>query len=313
MALFDLHCDTLYKAYQKGYSLTVNPLHIDLTRGKHNAPWCQVFAVWVPDTLRGEAAFSFCSEVLEFAGAEAAACSPRLRFVRGGEELKESLSKHDCIGILAVENGAAIGGKITHLYELAARGVRIMTLTWNGENEWGYGCGCEARLGLKPFGIEALDTLDRLGIVPDVSHLNEAGFWDVVSHTAKPFIASHSLSATVHPHPRNLNDRQFEEIVRRGGLVGLCLCEAHLGDASLDAVRRHAEHFLSLGGEKSVALGGDLDGTTLPHEWRGVAVYECLHEYFSQKGWKDSLIEAVFFKNAANFFYSTLQSPKLLV
>ena len=313
MALFDLHCDTLYEAYQKGYSLTVNPLHIDLTRGKQYTPWCQVFAVWVPDTLRGEAAFSFCLEVLEFAGAEAAACSSHFCFVRGAEQLKAGLPIHDCVGILAVENGAAIGGKITHLYELAARGVRVMTLTWNGENEWGYGCSCDARLGLKPFGIEALHALERLDIVPDVSHLNEAGFWDVASHTTKPFIASHSLSSAVHPHPRNLNDRQLEEIVRRGGLVGLCLCEAHLGSASFDAVRRHAEHVLSLGGEHTIALGGDLDGTTIPAAWGGIALYERLAEYLAQKGWKTSLIEAVFFKNAANFFYSTLQSPKLPV
>ncbi len=312
MSLFDLHCDTLYAAYQKGYSLTVNPLHIDLTRGRTNAPWCQVFAVWVPDSLRGEAAFSFCCEVLDFARAEAAAHASRLVFVKEGEGLKTA-ECHDCVGILAVENGAAIGGRIDRVYELAARGVRVMTLTWNGENEWGYGCGCDARLGLKSFGKEALFALEHAEIVPDVSHLNEAGFWDVAAHTSKPFIASHSLAAAVNPHPRNLDDYQFEEIVRRGGLVGLCLCESHLGESSFEAVRRHAEHFLSLGGEHTLALGGDLDGTPLPSEWDGIALYERLADYLAQKGWKEEQIEAVFFKNAANFFCSTLQSTKLPV
>ncbi|MBQ6829934.1 MAG: membrane dipeptidase [Clostridia bacterium] len=313
MSLFDLHCDTLYAAYQNGYSLAVNPLHIDLTRGRLYTPWCQVFAVWVPDSLRGNAAFSFCCKVLEFARAEEAACSPRFLFARDGKTLKEEGHCRECVGILAVENGAAIGGKIENIAELAARGVRILTLTWNGENEWGYGCSCDARLGLKPFGKAALTALEEVGIIPDVSHLNEGGFWDVVAHTTKPFIATHSLSATVHPHPRNLNDRQFEEIVRRGGLVGLSLCGEHLGESSFDRVRRHAERFLSLGGEKTLALGGDLDGTVLPPEWQGIAVYEHLREYLSQKGWNDSLIEAVFFKNAANFLESTLHSPKLPV
>ena len=313
MSLFDLHCDTLYAAYQNGYSLAVNPLHVDLTRGRAYAPWCQVFAVWIPDTLRGDTAFSFCAEVLEFAGAEAAACAPHLHMLRQDESLAVAMDEHDCVGILAVENGAAIGGKLDRLYELLARGVRMLTLTWNGENEWGYGCGCDAKLGLKPFGLEALSMAESLGIVPDVSHLNEAGFWDVVTHTTQPFIASHSLSATVHPHPRNLTDRQFEAIVQRRGLVGLCLCEAHLGEASFEAVRRHAEHFLSLGGEHTLALGGDLDGTALPRGWNGIALYERLADHLMKKGWSERGIEAVFFKNAANFFDSTLQSAKLPV
>ena len=311
MSLFDLHCDTLYEAYRNGFSLHVNPLHIDLTRGRRYAPWCQVFAVWVPDSLQGERAFPFCRNVLEFAKAEAAAHKSGITLVSDKDDFENACNGDACVGILAVENGAAIGGKISRIYELAALGVRVMTLTWNGENEWGYGCDCDKSKGLKPFGKEALPALESAGIVVDVSHLNEAGFWDVASLATKPFMAGHSLSAAVHPHRRNLTNRQFQEVMQRGGLVGLCFCKDHLGEPSFERVRRHAEHFLSLGGENTVALGGDLDGTVLPPEWRGMAVYEQLADYLAQKGWSDALIERVFYKNAANFFHSALLSRQL--
>lgn len=311
LALFDLHCDTLYECYRKGYSLTVNPLHTDLTRGRHYAPWCQVFAVWIPDLLKGEEAFSFCLDALHFARAEAAANASEIAFVTDCDEMLKTAECGRCAALLAVENGAAIGGKTERIVQLAALGVRVMTLTWNGENEWGYGCGCASQKGLKPFGKEALLTLVKAGIVPDVSHLNEAGFWDVAEQISASFIASHSLSFSVCPHPRNLTDRQFTEIARRNGIVGLCFCKEHLGEQSLEAIRRHAEHFLALGGENTVALGGDLDGTFLPPEWQGMAVYEKLADHLAKKGWRDALIHRVFYQNAANFFVSTLHSQEL--
>ena len=305
--LFDLHCDTVGECFRGGWSLDVNPLHWDLTRASRYAPCCQVFAVWIPDALRGYAAYDYTIDVLHFVRAQAAALSDRLQIVVDEDGLRQARKNGRIAALWGIESGAALDGDVARVETFAAIGVRVMTLTWNGENELGYGCECPHDKGLKPFGRQVFGELRRCGIIPDVSHLNEAGFWDAVAIDDRPLIASHSLSRQVWNHPRNLTDDQFVEMVRRGGLVGLNFCKSHLGEQSFDAVRRHAEHFLSLGGEKIVALGGDLDGTKLPPAWDGVAVYESLAEYLYKKGFGEDLIHRIFYQNAADFFASTLQ------
>ena len=307
MRLFDLHCDTLYECEKRGLSLERNPLHIDLIRGGRYTPWCQVFAVWMPDTLRGESAFERCCAVLRFAHKQAAEYPARLRWVDTAADLSEAIQWGACAGLLAVEGGSALAGRIETVAALRTLGVRVMTLTWNGENEWGYGCGCDCRDGLKPFGKLAVRELERQSIVPDVSHLNEAGFWDVADTVQGPFIASHSVMRAVHDHPRNLTDAQFSEICRRDGLVGLNVCGGQLGEQTMDRWYRHLDRCLSLGGERTVAVGADLDGTDLPEAWGGIAFAAQLAEYLAQKGYTEELLDRIFFQNAFKFFSATLQ------
>ena len=105
-------------------------------------------------------------------------------------------------------------------------------------------------------------------------------------------------------------DPQFREICRRGGLVGINFCKDHLGDQSPDGIYRHLEYALALGGEHTVALGGDLDGTALPPSFGGIAFYEVLCEYLAQKGYSEELLDSIFFQNAFNFFSAALQSAE---
>lgn len=303
MRLFDLHCDTLYECYTKNYPLSKNGGHIDVERGEAYQPWGQVFAIWIPDTLRGEAAWDFCRRVLIFSREEERRCGGRFRFLRKGESLAVSFALSPAVGLLAVEGGAALAGDLRRVEELKDFGVKVMTLTWNGSNELGNGCLAADKSGLTPFGKEAVRALWAAGILPDVSHLNEAGFWDVASALASdaPFAATHSNAAAVCPHPRNLTDAQLCEIVRRGGLVGLNLCADFLGGQSFESIERHLDHFWSLGGEKVVCFGGDLDGTTVPPEWNGVAVMEQIYDYLCRKNYESGLLRRLFFSNCYDF------------
>ena len=305
--LFDMHCDTLSVCYRSGASLCSNEQHIDLRRGRRYTPWCQVFAAFIPDTLRGRAAYRYCCRLLSFAREEEKRFPQQLSFVIDRAGLESAVRTGRCAGILAVEGGAALAGKCKHIAALAVRGVRVMTLTWNGDNELGHGCLSSNREGLTEFGRQAVREMHRVGIVPDVSHLNEAGFWDVATLSDAPFIASHSLSKAVCDHPRNLTDAQFKELRRRGGLVGVNLYPEHLGAPDFEAVYRHIAHYLSLDGEFTVAFGGDLDGTQLPDGWDGIAVFEDLAEYLLKKGLSEALLSRIFFKNAFDFFSATLQ------
>ena len=308
MRLFDLHCDTLTVCYNKEESLCINTEHIDLKRGRRYKPWCQVFAVFVPDTVRGRAAWRYCRRVIEFARGQEKRFAQQVSFVADRGRLNSVIDSGRCVGVLSVENGNAIGGDVRNIEKLAAYGVRLMSLTWNGDNELAHGCFSESREGLTSLGRRAVREMYRVGIIPDVSHLNEAGFWEIATLSDTPFIASHSVSRAVYDHPRNLTDAQFKEIRRRGGLVGTNLFVGFLGEASFEAVYRHIAHFLSLDGEGTVAFGADLDGMVLPEGWDGIAVYEAIFEYLLKKGLSEALLDRIFFKNAFDFFSSTLQS-----
>ena len=310
MRLFDLHCDTLACCYEERSSLLCNTRHWELRRARRYAPLCQVFEVWIPDTKRGAEAFRYCKQVLGFLYDEEKRFPQQFAVVTDAKGLTAATDARVCAAIPAVEGGAALGGNMHNVCALAGLGVRVMTLTWNGENELGYGCLCPAEEGLTPFGTQVVKELDRHGIITDVSHLNEHGFWDVVTLSDRPFIASHSVSRAVCDYPRNLSDAQFKEIARRGGLVGLNFDAAQLGEQTFETIYRHLSHYCELGGEYTVAWGGDLDGTDLPDEWCGVAVYEELLSFLLGKGFSQALLDRLFFENAFNFFASTLQTKE---
>jgi len=301
MRLFDLHCDTLYECVKTRQSIEKNALDLDLERGKNYRPWIQVFAAWTPDGLRGAAAYRAAKEVLSVK-------ADRLRILQKGEKLDDVAAPAgiaetvNCIGILALEGGSPVAGGLETIDEFAGLGVKIITITWNGDNELGHGCRSPDRSGLTPYGKKAAARMIADGILPDVSHLNEAGFWDVAALTPGQFIASHSVSMAVHSHPRNLTDGQFLEIKRHGGAVGLNLCESQLGEQSFDCFEKHLDHFLALGGEDTLGLGFDLDGTPLPAEWGGIAAAGLLREHLLRKNYPESLLEKLFFGNSYNLF-----------
>ena len=107
--------------------------------------------------------------------------------------------------------------------------------------------------------------MQELGMLVDVSHLSDPGFWDVMELARKPVFASHSNSRKKCFHPRNLTDEQFTAIIENRGVAGLNMCDEFLGEApTIDTLVAHIEHWCSLGGAKNVSLGGDWDGITHP-------------------------------------------------
>jgi len=298
--LFDLHCDTLTECVCKGQSLYSNTLHWDIARALSFAPCAQVLAVWTPDTVRGANATRAATRAIAAANKAEARFSQAFCLWRDGEIFPREWN--GCLGILGLESAAPLAGSFEQFERFADLDVKVITLTWNGDNEVGSGVEGDTKRGLTPFGKALLKQMERRRVVADVSHLNERGFDDMCACSAAPFIASHSVSRAVFSHPRNLTDAQFCEIVRRGGLVGLNLCEAHLGAQSFAQFERHLAHFLDLGGEPVLALGFDLDGTALPDEWGGVAVNEALFAYLEARGYQKDLLLRIFYRNACDFF-----------
>ena len=167
-------------------------------------------------------------------------------------------------GVISIEGGEMIEGSLERLHEFdeAAR-VRMIALTWNFENQIGFPAKGGSKEGLKPFGIELLHEMDRLGILPDCSHLNEAGFWDICEHASLPPIASHSNLKKLCGHSRNLTDEQVKAVIEKGGFIGINFYSCFLkdnGGATLDDVLRHIDGIAQLGGIDVLGFGSDFDG-----------------------------------------------------
>lgn len=302
MRLFDLHCDTLLAAMNAGKELRRNDLQLSLEQGSAFSTWIQTTAVFVEDSIKGEAARSLFDRAETFLHGQLAQ-NPEFRFCSEAEDFVQVGQNTGKGVMLSIEGGTPLMGELSRVRALRERGVRMMTLTWNGSNEIGGGAGAPG--DLTAFGREVIPEMEHCGMAVDISHASDELFADVAELAQKPFVASHSNSRAVCPHRRNLTDAQFSEIVRRGGLVGINLYPAFITgeeDASLDDIYRHIEHFWSLGGERVTAIGTDFDGASMPSCIPDLAHLERLAEYLLGKNTKESLVDDLFFNNAYNFF-----------
>ena len=305
MRYFDLHCDTMTECAVKDILLAKNQLHVDLDRVKDWEHYVQCYAVWLPDSLRGKDAWQRFLQVAQRFSCEVERNQACLRQLRSPGDLDQLEATGRYGGILTVESGAALGGDLEHIRDFQRLGVRMCTLTWNGANELGRGVGAPGESGLTELGRKAVKELEKAGVLVDLSHASPELFWDVVEIHEKPLVASHSNAKEICGHPRNLTKEQFEAIRDSGGLVGLNFYTGFLNDqpeqASMEDVLRHAEYFLSLGGEDVLAMGGDWDGADLPKDMPGIASIPRLYDRFLRE-YPQALVDKIFYGNAARIF-----------
>lgn len=327
MRFFDLHCDTLYRAVTENKTLNENyydrakpdknlfsrgalftgdfmpPFQLSFDRGKRYSPWIQSMAVWIPDDIseeQGNRLFEQAQILLRSQCREHGVV-----LCRDFNDMRKVTEEGLCGVFLSLENGRLIKSPES-LEKLKAAGVKMITLTWNGENLLGSGVKAEKDRGLSAFGKETLRYMEKLGIAADLSHGSDRLFYEAAEVLSKPFAASHSNSRAVTNNPRNITDGQFEIIRRKGGLIGLNFSRGFLNNdpekANILDVLRHAEHFLSLGGEDCLAVGSDFDGTDMPEGISGIESMESLYEVFLRHNYREELLDKLFFKNAYNFF-----------
>ena len=306
MRLFDMHCDTISRCLNESLSLKNNKLHVDLAGAEFADTYIQCFAAFVPDTMNGDEAFFYFSRTAEKLKAEIRGSSGKMLQCKMPGDIERTINENRIGAVLTVENGKALGGRLENIEKMKALGVKMLTLTWNGENELGRGVLSDGKTGLTDYGKRAVPLLEAAGIVIDISHSSPELFYDTAQLAEKPFAASHSNAKSVCGHPRNLTDEQFMIICRNRGLVGINFYEAFLNDApekaSMEDILRHTEHFLSLGGEDCIAMGSDFDGAELPHDMKGLESMADLHQMFLRKNYKESLLDKIFFTNASRFF-----------
>lgn len=297
---FDGHCDTISRCDQTGESLLQNSGQIDLLRGGKFAAYAQFFALFFdPDHADG-ALFPITERLHNRFLHELAMNPSRISLCLTADEIRRAEREGRIAALLGIEGADLLDCKLEHIDTVASWGTRYLTLTWNHANAISGTNHERVDCGLSDYGRVFVRELYRCGILPDVSHLSDPGFWDLVSMELGPVIATHSNSRAICAHPRNLTDDMFRAIVQTGGIVGINFYQAFVGgDAhSFDTLLRHVDHFLELGGENTLCFGGDMDGCEkLCGGMRGLQSIPTLYETFRRHGYDSALLDKLFFQN----------------
>ena len=320
--VFDLHCDTidllamrdrepyaglgLHPGDEGFTDLARNRAAVSLERMEDFA-WCQCFAVWVPDAHRGPDARDFYAKARDFFFDQVERHRDRVAFARDARQVDGILERGLTCAFLTLENSTPVDGDIAAVHRLAEDGVKMVTLTWNGKNA--VGSGHETEDGLTAFGREVVSALEAERVIVDASHLNDAGFADLLETARRPFVASHSNARAVCGAPRNLTDDQFRAIRDMGGLVGVNFYNGFIterdcagtGGATPEELLAHVEHFLDVGGERTLALGSDWDGSDVPH-WLDTCDKVGNLRHLLAERFGTETTERIFFTNARDFF-----------
>ena len=304
--VFDLHCDTLSRLLGRKMdsfgSLLQNDGHISLTRAQKLPGYAQCFACFTTDLWEDKspvsAVQSFERQIVQFQR-EMNNHPDKIAPAYTASDVESNFEKGLMSGILTIEGPAGFGFDPALLSDLYNAGFRMTSLGWNEKNVL-TGSNVTGG-GLTDLGREYVKEAQKQGMIVDVSHISDEGFWGIMEITEKPVIASHSNSRAVHNHSRNLTDDMFSALCQTGGLAGINLYSAFLGEnADIDTVCDHIFHFLSIDPEGThIALGGDLDGCdSLPTGFTGVDDYSAVARRLQERGLDDTIIRNIFWNNA---------------
>ena len=330
--IMDLHCDTISRIRSRrneGHicGLQDNRFHVDLKRMKEAGYSLQTFALFT-DAAEEESPFFASMELLDIFREEMKKNDDWIRQVITYEDLEKNEAEGKLSALLSVEDGGVSMGLPDILEEYRKAGVRLMTLTWNHENVLAYpnkvgGHPKNGRnnwpdeRGLKQKGFETLEKMEELGIILDVSHLSDGGFFDAARVSKKPFIASHSNARAVSSHVRNLTDDMIRVIAERGGLIGLNFCTPFLREGwkpeslpaggTMEEMLAQLRYLIQVGGEDCIALGSDFDGIEeTPEEIPSCLAMPRLAEAMEQNGFTHTEVEKVFSENVRRFLKENL-------
>ena len=269
--IIDLHCDTMMACYFKKQPLKNFDGHINIEKLKEGGCMAQALALFLPTDGKkardGRDPWDLYKDMLSCWNENVDANADVMRRAFSAEDIRRNAAEGYMSALLTVEDGIGIDGKMERLEEMYSDGVRMLTLTWNWENSLGFPNSADPKLhmkGLKPFGIEAVRRMNELGMIIDVSHLSEGGFFDVARESSKPFAASHSCARALRDHQRNLTDEQLKTLADRGGVAGINFCSAFLSEDEINTyakdIVRHMVHFRDVAGIDALAWGSDFDG-----------------------------------------------------
>lgn len=320
----DLHCDTLMMTWREnpGEDILENTNYaVDFKRLKKAGAYAQFFAIFMlnseifktigrPEICDIDYIDSLIAQIKR-----ALRKTDDIRLATSYHDLRRNIKEEVVSTFLTLEDGRIIDGDLKMVDYLYKKGIRLVTLTWNFENAIGYPNSKQARYmnrGLKPFGIEAIKEMNRKGMIIDVSHLSDGGFYDVLNFSQYPVMASHSNVRSLSPHPRNMTDDMIKLLAHKEGVMGLNFYPRFLSkdlnypDSQIDLMIDHLNYVKKLVGSDTLALGTDFEGFSGPMEIDSTDKLDILFKRLEQEGWTTDEIEKFAYRNAMRVIKAVL-------
>ena len=233
-----------------------------------------------------------------------------MTLIRTASELQEAIDSGTFAVILHIEGAEAIDTRLESLDELHAAGLRSLGPVWSRPNAFGHGVpfdfprSPDTGPGLTHAGRRLVQRCNELGIMLDVSHLNERGFWDVAELSEAPIVATHSNAHALSATPRNLTDQQLDAVARSGGIVGLNYAVGFLREdghpdsgTPLARIAAHGRYIADRIGVEHLALGSDFDGAIIPDELGDVTRLPILLDAFRDAGFSEEDVHRIAYRN----------------
>lgn len=312
MKVIDLHCDTILRCMEEDerFGIAENEFCIDLKKLKQAHSLAQFFALYV-DLKEFEDPFIYCMRMANKFFRELEKNKEQIKIAKNYKDMIDNNEQGKLSAFLAIEEGGVLKGDINNLRSFYQLGVRLITLTWNYPNEIGFP-NCESQYslqGLTTFGSEVVKEMNSLGMIIDVSHLSDSGFYDVAKLSSKPFVASHSNARSLTPHCRNLSDEMIKILAGKGGVMGINFEKSFLGNEPLSRVEEmvaHIKHIKNVGGIDVIAIGTDFDGISDGLEIENIGQINKLILGLQQNNFSEAEIEKILYKNATRVIKDTL-------
>ena len=280
MKFFDLHADTVSKCLDKNLSFNDDVLHITPRKALAFDEWHQCFAIFIRDGIQEP--FEYYKKAVAFFGNEF------------------NKKPNNLTSILTVEGGLLIENDLSRIEKMHNDGVRALTLTWNAENQ--IAGGADSDVGLKDFGKDVIDELNRFDIMIDLAHINKKSFYPALELANKPII-THTCLENFNKHRRNVDDDQIKALVEKKGILGLCFYPVFLGkDDPLEKIYKNVYHILELGYEDYLSIGSDFDGCDMSEKLADISYVPSLYDYLKSKNINEEILNKIFFYNAYNYF-----------
>lgn len=324
MNIVDLHCDTISKIYHlkkqnPAECLFKNKLQLDLCRMKTSGYLLQNFAIFV-DLMENASACECAKEQISLFYEEMKLNADDIIPVTSYSQIKLCQQQQKMAALLTLEEGDICEGSLDTLREFYDLGVRMMTFTWNYENSLGSPGepfdGATPLGGLTSLGVDFLQEMEHLGIIPDVSHLSDAGIADVAQIAKRPFVASHSNAFSLCSRGRNLSNTRIRQIADSGGVIGINYYGPFLTSipnkngeffGTAADMAKHISHIAQIGGVACVALGSDFDGINELLELKDCSYLTLLKDALVKEGFHESEIDNIFGKNVLRVYQEWLK------
>jgi len=301
--IIDGHTDYLLSLTHTGRSFLEESTigHVDLPRARKGNIGAMISAVFLPSELLPTHALIETLRAVDLLKRTVAASDGQMELIRTYDQLVSCLDRGVFGAIMHFEGAEAIDPEFVVLRLAYELGLRSLGLVWSRPTIFAEGVGPENHgQGLTGLGRELVKQCNNMGILIDVSHLNEPGFWDVIAESSKPIVASHSNARAVCDHERNLTDRQIKELAQNGGLMGINYAVGFLvqgaksgSEVPLSVLVDHIDHIVNLVGIDHVALGSDYDGAGVPDALKDAAHDWAIVEELAQRGYDDDAISKI--------------------